>query len=124
MVMLSPPNGGSEVVDKLGQTWIFKCSTARPVSNWGTGENSVPNQLGPVEFDLGIITGDRSINFILSCLIPGPDDGKVAIDHAKIRGMKDFRVIHAAHPFIMKNEKAMSLVVTFLKTGQFAKEAP
>ena len=124
VVMLSPPNGGSEVVDKLGQTWMFKWLNGPAGQQLGTGENSVPNQLGPVEFDLGIITGDRSINLILSCLIPGPDDGKVAIDHAKIRGMKDFRVIHAAHPFIMKNKKAMSLVVTFLKTGQFAKEGP
>jgi triacylglycerol lipase len=120
VVMLSPPNGGSEVVDKLGGTFLFKWMNGPAGQQLGTGENSIPKQLGPVDFDLGIITGDRSINLILSCLIPGSDDGKVSIENAKVKGMKDFRVIHASHPFIMKNKEAMSQVVSFLKTGHFA----
>src|ERR1039457_2113149 len=61
VVMLGPPNRGSEVVDKLGSWWIFKKlngSTAR--KELGTDKNSTPNQLGPANFCVGVIAGDRS----------------------------------------------------------------
>ena len=45
----------------------------------GTGEDSVPRQLGPVDFELGVIAGNRTINFILSLYLPNPDDGKVIL---------------------------------------------
>ncbi len=122
VVMLSPPNGGSEVVDKLGWTFMFKWLNGPAGQQLGTGKNSIPKQLGAVDFDLGIITGDRSVNLILSCLIPGPDDGKVSVENAKVKGMKDFIVIHGSHPFIMKNKEAMSQVVSYLKTGQFLRK--
>jgi len=68
---------------------------------------------------LGIITGDRSINPILSPIIPGVDDGKVALESATIKGMKDFIVIHATHPFIMKNCYAIEHTLSLIKFGHF-----
>jgi hypothetical protein len=122
VVMLSPPNGGSEVVDKLGQTFIFKWINGPAAQQLGTSENSLPRRLGSVDYDLGIITGDRSINLILSLIIPGVDDGKVSVESAKVKGMKDFVVIHAAHPFIMKNRHAIEQTISFLKFGSFQKQ--
>lgn len=122
VVMLSPPNGGSEVVDKLGGSFLFKWWNGPAGQQLGTGENSIPNRLGAVDFEVGVITGDRSINLILSCLIPGPDDGKVSLENAKVTGMKEFTVIHASHPFIMRNKEALGQVVSFLKTGRFEKK--
>jgi len=119
VVMLAPPNQGSEVVDKLGWTFVFKWLNGPAGNELGTGTNSVPNQLGPVNYPVGVIAGDRSINWINSLLIPGRDDGKVSVERAKLAGMSDYIVIHATHPFIMRNCEAIRQTIQFLRTGAF-----
>ena len=52
-------------------------------------------------------------------MIPGKDDGKVSIESAKVEGMKEFRIIRATHPFIMKNKQATKATISFLKSGAF-----
>lgn len=119
VVMLSPPNHGSEVVDSWGEWWLFQTVNGPAGSELGTSAQSVPNQLGPAPFQVGIITGSQSINWILSSIIPGTDDGKVSIESAKLDSMKDFMVLPATHPFIMKNADAIKQTIRFLKTGAF-----
>ena len=121
VVMLSPPNRGSEVVDKLKNTPGYTLLNGPAGHQLGTDKNSVPLQLGPAEFDLGIITGNSTINFFLSMLIPGEDDGKVAVERAKLEGMSDFLVLPYSHPFIMKRKAVITQVITFLENGRFAK---
>lgn len=119
VVMLSPPNQGSEVVDKLGKLKVFKWINGPAGSQLGTTSGSLLLELDAVDFDLGVITGDRSINWILSCMIPGSDDGKVSTENAKVAGMKDFKVVHATHPFIMKNRQVIEDICAFLRSGKF-----
>jgi len=119
VVMLAPPNQGSEVVDKLGWLPPFKWINGPAGSELGAGTNSTPNKLGPVDYPVGVIAGDRSINWINSCLIPGPDDGKVSVERTRLAGMSDQIVIHTAHPFIMKNRKAIRQTIQFLRNGRF-----
>ena len=120
VVMLSPPNAGSEVVDTFKPFFLFKCLNGPSGQQLGTTPDALPIVLGEADFHPGIITGDRSINLFLSWIIPGPDDGKVSVMRAKVKGMADFRVIHAMHPFIMKNSEAISLTLHFLKSGSFS----
>ena len=119
VVMLAPPNQGSEVVDKLGWLFLFKWINGPAGNELGTGTNSTPNQLGPANFPVGVIAGDRSINWINSLLIPGRDDGKVSVERTKLAGMSDHIVIHAAHPFIMRNREAIRQTIQFLRSGAF-----
>jgi triacylglycerol lipase len=119
VVMLGPPNQGSEVVDKLGSWRLFKTLNGPAGNELGTDKNSTPNQLGPANFCVGIIAGDRSINWINSLLIPGKDDGKVSVERTKLNGMADHLVIHATHPFLMHNRTAISQTIHFLRTGRF-----
>jgi hypothetical protein len=119
VVMMSPPNGGSTVVDEFKDNFIFKWINGPAGRQLGTDNESIPKKLGPVNFELGIITGDRSVNPLLSLIIPGNDDGKVSVESTKVEGMKDFIVIHATHPFIMKNEQAIEKTLSFLKFGSF-----
>ena len=107
------------MVDKLGGWPIFKWINGPAGNELGTDSNSVPNQLGPANFPVGIIAGDRSINWINSLLIHGPDDGKVSVQRAKLAGMSDFIVLHTTHPFIMRNHEVISQTIQFLKTGRF-----
>ena len=78
VVMLGPPNKGSHIVDKLGRLPGFKWVNGPAGLQLGTDAQSVPNQLGPAHFNVGVIAGTRSINLFLSTMLPSPDDGKVS----------------------------------------------
>ena len=119
VVMLSPPNQGSEVVDKLSGVPGFKALNGPAGMQLGTDLDDVPAQLGPATFAVGIITGNHSINLFLSMMIPGEDDGKVSVERAKLEGMADFLVVPHTHPFIMKSELVIDQVLYFLEHGRF-----
>ena len=119
VVMLGPPNQGSEVVDKLGGLWLFKAIGGPAGRELGTEGDSVPNQLGGVKFALGVIAGNRSVNWINSLVIAGPDDGKVSVERTKVQGMTDHVVLPTTHLFIMKNRVAVQQTTRFLQTGTF-----
>lgn len=120
-VMLSPPNHGSELVDLLGSLWIFEFINGPAGKQLGTGESDICRSLGRVDFELGVITGNKSINWINSFIIPGEDDGKVSIESAKVEGMADFLVVHRSHPFIMNNKEVINQCLHFIKNGYFKK---
>jgi len=83
VVMLGPPNQGSAVVDNLKNVPGFDLLNGPAGRQLGTGENSVPDDLGPVNFETGIIAGTESINLILSTFLKEPNDGKVSVEAAK-----------------------------------------
>lgn len=119
VVMLGPPNRGSEVVDRLGNWWLFRKLTGPAGSELGTDPDSTPNMLGPAHFELGVIAGDRSINWINSLMIKGQNDGKVSVERTKVAGMKELLVVHVPHPFLMRNKTAIGYTLSFLKYGHF-----
>lgn len=121
VVMLAPPNQGSEVVDKLGSWRLFYYLNGPAGLQLGTGNNSVPNRLGPVNFQLGVIAGSKTVNLLLSRLIPGINDGKVSVNRAQVAGMKDFIIMPYSHPFIMRSEAVIEQALHFIQQGCFAR---
>ncbi len=124
IVMLGPPNKGSEVVDKIGHLTAFDWLNGPAGQQLGTGTNSLPNTLPVPPADIGVIAGTRSVNWILSTYIPGADDGKVSPENTKIDGMKDFSTVPATHTFMMWNRKVITMTINFLKYGQFEPPSP
>lgn len=124
VVMIAPPNQGSEVVDQLANVPGFSLINGPAGRQLGTNKNSIPLQLGPVDYSVGVIAGTRTFNPLLSQLLANPDDGKVSAVRTKVVGMADFRLIAASHPFIMKNEKAIKHTIAFLETGAFLVKVP
>ena len=122
VVMLSPPNRGSEAVDIFKGTKIFQWLNGPAGQQLGTDESSLPKTLAAPRYEVGIITGDWTINPILSLLIPGKDDGKVSVESAKLEGMKDFLVVPEPHTFIMYDDEVLRQVTYFLKHGMFDKQ--
>jgi len=119
VVMLGPPNNGSEVVDNLKNMPGFELLNGPAGVQLGTGENDIPRSLGAVNFELGVIAGTKSINLILSTYLPNPDDGKVSVESAKVKGMCGFVALPVTHPFLMKNDRVISEVINFLSSGEF-----
>ena len=119
VVMLSPPNQGSELVDWLKDRFLFKKWHGPAGQQLSASANSFLQSLGPVHFELGIITGDKTFDPLASFLIPGPHDGRVSVERAKVQGMKDFLVLPRSHTFIMRNKGVIAQVIHFLRHGAF-----
>ncbi|MEE9369818.1 MAG: alpha/beta fold hydrolase [Pontiella sp.] len=119
VVMLAPPSRGSEVTDKLGKVFLYKWINGPAGNQLGTGANSHPLRLKAPEFELGIIAGDRSINPILSMLIPGPDDGKVSLARVKPESYTDYLQLHVTHPCMVWNNDVIQKTYQFLEYGSF-----
>jgi pimeloyl-ACP methyl ester carboxylesterase len=119
VVMLAPPNEGSELADRFRHNRLYKLLTGPAGHELGTDRGSVPNRLGPAAFELGIIAGDRSLNPVSSAWIPGPDDGKVAVRSTPLEGMKDFLLVHHSHTWMMWRTDVAASVARFLKCGYF-----
>lgn len=119
VVMLAPPNQGSEIVDKLGAWSLFKYLNGPAGLQLGTGPNSLPISLGPLNFQAGIIAGDKPINPFLSQLIPGDNDGKVSVNRSQVEGMQDFIVVPYSHTFIMQRSDVIYQALYFIQQGSF-----
>lgn len=119
LVMLGPPNQGSEVVDFLKKSRVGEFVLGPAFNQLGTGRQSLPNNLGPAPCETGIIAGSRSINLINSMIIPGADDGKVSLKRARLRGMKDYLVVQRTHPLMMNSKEVQDQVLHFIKQGRF-----
>jgi len=119
IVMLSPPNKGSEIADKFRKTRWYKWLTGPAGQQLTTDLNSVPNKLKSIPYDVGIMTGRRTFEPWFSRLIPGEDDGKVSVKRAHISEMKDFLVVNNTHTFIMTSNRVKRQVYHFLKHGLF-----
>ena len=119
VVMLAPPNHGSEVTDQLKNNSLYRWVNGPAGQQLGTDSTSLPNQLGGANFELGIIAGTKTVNPILSTMLPNPDDGKVSVESTKLEGMADHLELPASHTFIMRDDEAIRQTLYFLKTGNF-----
>lgn len=121
VVMLAPPNHGSEIIDRLAGNLWFRRFLGPAGCSLGTGPEGIIHQLGGADYQLGIISGDRGFD-ICSWMLPRPNDGKVSLDSAKLKGMADFLVVPYGHSFIMRKRKVIDEVIYFFKEGRFKRK--
>ena len=79
VVMLGPPNQGSNAADALRGVPGFEWLNGPAGYQLGKGEESIPLMLGPPDFDVGIIAGNRTIDPITSQVLENPVGGRVSV---------------------------------------------
>jgi pimeloyl-ACP methyl ester carboxylesterase len=124
VVMLGPPNQGSQMAGYLESLVLLEPFLPRAVGQLGISEDSVPRRLGRVNFPLGVIAG--TVNHLP--FLPGqPDglgDGTVAVSETLVPGMTDFLELPVSHTFMMWDKDVAEQVIFFLEHGVFNRHSP
>lgn len=141
VVMLSPPNQGSDFANWMMETESFRQSfnnhkLAEHLDEQEARQKIFQNLFGPagqqlhtdyehsiepsVDFPLGVIAGNRSINPLAPWVLgDDPHDGIVPIERMKIDGMTDMIEVNASHMLMILNLTVMKQVDHFLKNERF-----
>ena len=116
VVMLAPPNQGSEIVDWLGPLGRW---TLGPVSrNLRTAAGDARPPL-PEGAEVGVVMGSKSQIPFFRRLLEADNDGIVSVERGRLDGMKDFLVLDADHTFMMGDAGVLEAVAGFLEKGRF-----
>lgn len=119
VVMLAPPNQGTEVADRLRGWWPFRVATGPSGQQLGTGPDGVASRLPLIRGEVGIIAGDRSTNPLFDSWIDGASDGKVGVARTRLPGMTDHLVVRAGHTFLPWRPDVVRQVFAFIERGRF-----
>ncbi len=125
VVMLAPPNRGSEVADFLqrfaGYRWFFGPAGQDLTTAAHASLTHVPY------YELGIISGSAGGLYpVANLLMPGgakAHDGRVSIASTLLPGITDHIVVHATHSLIPWRKDVHGYITRFLKTGSFQQNA-
>lgn len=117
VVMLGPPNGGSEIVDNLKDLPPFGWINGPAGQELGT--DGVAAALGPVNFELGVIAGTLSLNPAYGAMIEGENDGKVSVKSTEVAGMAAHLVLPVSHTWMMWHPVVIAESLAFLRGGLF-----
>ncbi len=120
VVQLASPNSGSEVADFVKDNWLYQIIYGPAGQQLITDQSNLGGILGTVDYDLGVVAGNFSIDPVSSAIIPGDDDGKVSVESTKVEGMKDHVVVPASHTFFPANTDVQREALHFLQHGAFS----
>ena len=119
VVMLAPPNHGSEIVDVHSTSRLFRSLMGPVATSLGTEAGSLPLRLGPATFEAGIIAGTGRSNPLGPWIFDEPNDGTVSVASTRLEGMADFIEVPYGHTFIMRKQPVIDEIRHFLA---FSKE--
>jgi hypothetical protein len=126
VVMLGPPNRGSELADVLPALPVVGSLYGKffgPAGlEVGTGPSSMPSRLPAPTFPVGVIAGTKTLNPLTSRVLGGENDGTVRVDRAMLDGVSDTLLVPHSHSMLMASPVVLEQTLYFLDTGHFRRD--
>jgi pimeloyl-ACP methyl ester carboxylesterase len=120
VVMLGTPNGGSEIADRLKHIGAYRAWFGPAGQQLVTQRDAtIAAMFPPVDYPVGIIAGNRSVDPIMSAFLPKPHDGRVSVENTRLDGMADHIIVGTSHPRLIRNGRAIEQTITFVRDGSF-----
>jgi len=122
MVMLAPPNQGSQLAAAVADNGLFTMIDGTPGQELGTDWAAIKDRLATPPFPFGVIAGGRGDERGYNPVLPGDDDGVVTVAGTHLAGEADFLLLPVLHSFLMKDPRAMEATLRFLEKGRFEED--
>lgn len=122
VVLITAPNNGSELVTSIQNnkslSWVLMGPAVHDIAVGSEFFKTLPLP----DYNVGIITADKSMNPITSMFIlEGMDDGTLTIESMKLPNMKDIVNLPSTHTLVLSHPEISTQVESFLKEGRFIK---
>lgn len=119
MVMLGPPNQGSELARLASRLWFLAMLSDGPTRQLGVEWDQVGSQLAVPPCDFGIVAGGMGDDRGMSMLLAGDDDAIVRVDETRLEGASGFLLLPVHHADMMRDRAVQRAAVCFLRDGIF-----
>jgi len=121
VVMLSPPNQGSELSEKFGESWWYQWVVGPAGVSLSTKHEGIISKLREVDEPVGIIAAYRDWSLWPNTWLPQPNDGTVSVESMKLAEMDDFILVNSGHALMRFNDEVQRQIRQFLAVGEFAR---
>jgi triacylglycerol lipase len=120
IVMIGPPNHGSELAEYYFQYgWFRMLYGHQSIKELFPDRKKFFESCGIPRMSFGIIAGGAGDSKGYSDRLPGDDDGMVSVESARLEGATDFILLRHRHlPLILSKDTAHQ-TLHFIQTGKF-----
>ncbi len=119
VVMLGPPNQGSDLAKKASKIWILKTFSQGAAKDLLIDWDNVSASLPAPPCSFGIVAGGKNDSHGFSALLDGDDDSVVRVAETRLSGSTATMIVPVRHNDMMQSPTVQDAVTAFLLTGQF-----
>ena len=120
VVMLSPPNQGSELSERFhDHSWYQALVGPAATSMQRITEKNALNKLTEFPEPLGIIAAYRDWSIWPESWLPSPNDGIVSVESMLLEGMDDLTLVNSGHAMMRYSSEVERQIINFLEHGRF-----
>jgi alpha-beta hydrolase superfamily lysophospholipase len=123
MVMLGPPNQGSDLARMAGAIRGLATRAEGAARDLAVDWDAVAPRLAVPSCDFAIVAGGRGDEEGYSPLLSGDDDAVVRVAETRLPGAAGFLVVPVHHAAMMRHEGVQRATAAFLATGRLPTSA-
>jgi len=124
MVMIGPPNHGSQIATTFGDNRLFQAISGEAGQQLGRQWVWLESSLATPPLEFGIIAGGLGNERGINPLLPGDNDGIVSVQSTRLAGAGDFVVVPLLHALIPADTQVQEFTLRFLREGRFRADGP